>query len=70
MVTWLLMNIKTKVFEGGSNLKSLPSHNFNQIFLGHLNINSLRSKSCTLTQQIAENVDILMLLETKVSFQN
>ena len=40
--------------------------NFNNLVLGHLNINSLRNKFVALTQQITRNVDILMLSGTKL----
>ena len=39
--------------------------NFNNLVLGHLNINSLRNKFDALTQQITGNIDILMLSGTK-----
>ena len=40
--------------------------NMNRSIIGHLNINSLRHKLESLQEQISENVDILLILETKL----
>ena len=53
-------------------LRALRLKNLNKLIIAHLNINSLRNKFDLLNFQIKDNVDILMLSETKVdeSFPN
>ena len=38
----------------------------NKLILGHLNINSLRNKFDILQEQVKDNIDILMVSETKL----
>ena len=38
----------------------------NKLMIGHLNINSLRNRFELLTHQIKDNLDILMIYETKL----
>ena len=47
-------------------LRSLRVKNLNKLIIGHLNIKSLRSKFELLTHQIKDNIDILMISETKL----
>ena len=47
-------------------LGSLRVKNLNKLIIGHLNINSLRNKFELLAHQIKDNIDILMISETKL----
>ena len=47
-------------------MRSLRVKNLNKLIIGHLNINSLRNKFELLTHQIKDNIDILMISETKL----
>ena len=49
-----------------AELRSLRVKNPNKVIIGHLNINSLRNKFELLTHQIKDNIDILMISETKL----
>ena len=49
-----------------SSVKSVRRKNLSRIFLAHLNINSLRNKFDTPVHQIKENVDVLVISETKL----
>ena len=53
-------------------LRALRLKNLNKLVIAHLNINSLRNKFELLIFQIKDNIDILMLSETKLdeSFPN
>ena len=48
------------------DLKALRLKNFNKLILAHLNINSLRNKFEFLISLIDDNIDILMISETKL----
>ena len=48
-------------------LKSLKLKNTNNIIIGHLNINSIRNKFESLKYIINNNVDILLISETKLN---
>ena len=50
------MNMK-----GIESLKTIRKHNLNRILVRHLNINSLRNKFDCLIEQIAGNIDILVI---------
>ena len=50
----------------GSNLKAIRKGNINKLIIRQLNINSLWNKFDCLVQQITGNVDILVVLETKL----
>ena len=52
--------------EDNTNLNFIRKGNFNRFALAHININSLRNKFDILVQQITNNVDILMISETKL----
>ena len=49
-----------------SELKFIRTKNINRVIIVHLNINSSRNKIDMLTNNITENIDILMLSETKI----
>ena len=49
-----------------AELRSLRVKNLNKLIIGHLNINSLRNKFELLTHQIKDNIDIIMISETKL----
>ena len=46
--------------------KTCKLNNVNRISIGHININSLRNKFDALTEIIKNNIDILMISETKI----
>ena len=52
--------------EVNTNLNFIRKGNFNRLVLAHININSIRTKFDILVQQITNNVDILMISETKL----
>ena len=47
-------------------LNFIRKGNLNRLVLAHININSIRNKFDTLVQQITNNIDILMISETKL----
>ena len=47
-------------------LRDLRLRNLNKLIIAHLNINSLRNKFELLIPQIKDNIDILMIAETKL----
>ena len=47
-------------------LKSLRKSNLNRLIFAHLNINSIRNKFEFLAKDLASNVDLLMISETKI----
>ena len=49
-----------------NTLKSLRKDNLNKLISAHLNINSIRNKFELLSEQIKGNVDVLVILETKI----
>ena len=54
------------------SIRDVRKRNLKRIILGHLNINSIRNKFDLLVDQIKENVDIMVISETKLdeSFPN
>ena len=48
-------------------LKTLKLKNATKIIIGHLNINSIRNKIEDLKYLIADNIDILLISETKLN---
>ena len=48
------------------DLKALCLRNFNKLIIAHLNINSLRKKFEFLISLIKDNIDVLMISETKL----
>ena len=51
---------------GNPDLRALLKKNLNKLIIAHLNINSLRNKLEFLKEQIQNNIDILMISETKI----
>ena len=51
---------------GNPDLRALRKKNLNKLIIVHLNINSLRNKFELLKDQIQDNIDILMISETKI----
>ena len=49
-----------------TNLNFIRKGNFNRLVLAHININLIRNKFEILMQQITDNIDILMISETKL----
>ena len=40
---------------------------FMRVIIGHININSIRNKFESLVKYVSNNLDILMVLETKIN---
>ena len=59
-----------EIYENESNpfiaLKNLRLKNLDKIIIGHLNINSIRHKICLLQPMTEDNIDILVMSETKI----
>ena len=55
-----------KKLEDNTNLNSIRKGNCNRLVLAHINISSIRNKLDISVQQITNNVDILMISETKL----
>ena len=55
-----------KIFTETNNLKSIRKSNLNRLIFAHLNINSIRNKFEFLAKDLASNVDLLMISETKI----
>ena len=51
---------------GNPDLRALLKKNLNKLIIAHLNVNSLRNKLEFLKEQIQDNIDILMISETKI----
>ena len=51
---------------GNPDLRALRKKNLNKLIIAHLNVNSLRNKFELLKEQIQDNIDILMIYETKI----
>ena len=49
-------------------LKQLRNQNPHRIIIGHLNINSIRNKFESLVRFVGNNLDILMVSETKIDY--
>ena len=49
-----------------TNLNFIRKGNFNRLVLARININVIRNKFEILMQQITDNIDILMMSETKL----
>ena len=56
-------NSETSVFE---TLKNIKNKNANRITIAQLNINSIRNKFDFLKEMVCDNVDILLITETKI----
>ena len=57
---------KTGAFIAKSRLKEMKAQSSDKLILGHLNINSIRNKFEVLKFIIGNNIDILLLSETKL----
>ena len=61
-----LSNTLEKVKSGAnSSLQTIRKDNLNKLIFAHLNINSIRNKFDSLADIIKDNIDILMISETK-----
>ena len=49
-----------------SKLEKIQKNNSNKIFIMHVNINSIRNKFDFLTDIVKDNIDFLMILESKL----
>ena len=47
-------------------MKNIQLINVNMVVIGHININSIRSKFNILSSMVKDNIDILMVSETKL----
>ena len=52
--------------KGFNKLKAIKIHNVNRIFVGQININSLRNKFEFLNEFVKGYIDILLITETKI----
>ena len=52
--------------ENPDPLRALHKKNLNKLIIAHLNVSSLRNKLEFLKEQIQDNIDILMIPETKI----
>ena len=64
---FLMHKLKLKTTSPEDILKKMKLTNANKIIIGHLNINSVRNKIEDLKYLIAENIDILLISETKLN---
>ena len=67
------MNLSNESFiDPYSNLKNIRLKNLNRLIVAQLNINSIRNKFDSLVQIFNNNIDILLISETKIdsSFPN
>ena len=55
-----------KIVDFKSILKSIRGGNKHKLIFTHLNINSIRNKFDLLAEQVAGNIEVLMILETKI----
>ena len=51
---------------GNPDLRALRKKNLSKLIIAHLKVNSLRNKLEFLKEQIQDNIDILMISETKI----
>ena len=49
-------------------LFNIRKYHFNKIIMAHININFLRNKFDMLTNSVTENIDILMITQTKLDY--
>ena len=54
-------------FDSLSDLQQIRINNPLRLIIGQININSIRNKFDALMNQIKENIDILMISETKIN---
>ena len=63
---WLSVTPEKTNLDIYSNLENIRKSNSKKIFIGHLNINSIRNKFDFLADIVKDNVDILMISESKL----
>ena len=51
---------------GNPDLRALRKKNLNKLIISHLNVTSLRKRLEFLKEQIQDNIDILIISETKI----
>ena len=59
---------ENSVIEAKSGLKDMKIKTPNKVIIGHLNINSIRNKFDKLSYTIENNIDILLISETKLDY--
>ena len=59
-------NLEKAKTSTNSSLQTIPKDNLNKLIFAHVNINSIRNKFDSLADIIKDNIDILMISETKV----
>ena len=59
-------NQESGEFNFKTRLKDIRQSNLNRPILGQLNINSIRNKFSFLASQIGNNLDVLLISETKL----
>ena len=59
-------DFRAKNSDKNNNLSFIRKGNSNRLVIGHIHINSIRNKFDNLVQQITNNIDILMISETKL----
>ena len=52
--------------DGNPDLSALCKEKLNKLITAHLNVNSLRNKLEFLKEQIQDDIDVLMISETKI----
>ena len=72
MNTVLNTNTSNEANSENNVLKNLRLKNSNKVIVGHININSLRTKFELLTEMVQDEVDLLMISQRKLdsSFTN
>ena len=63
---WLSVTPEKTNLDIYSNLENIRKSNSKKIFIGHLNINSIRNKFDFLADIVKDNIDILMISESKL----
>ena len=63
---WLSVTPEKTSLDIYSNLENIRKNNSKKIFIGHLNINSIRNKFDFLADIVKDNIDILMISESKL----
>ena len=65
-------SVEVSISNSNENLKMIRLKNANRLIIAQININSLRNKFDFLVQMMSNNIDILLISETKIdsSFPN
>ena len=64
--TMMSLPLSQIVLVGNLGLRALRKKKLNKLIIAYLNVNSLRNKLEFLKEQIQDNIDILMISETKI----